>query len=371
MMLAPSACGAPMVPVSEQSPPLAAVQEVVLVETDSLFVARPVRLSIHPDGRLFVADDASGSVFEYARDGTLRSRFGRLGAGPGEFRAPGVVAFLGDTAIAVEDRRLRRLKVLATRDGEEMAQVRFDGISASAATFWRDTVWFGVLAPYQDPTTLQFTGLGALARWVPGDSVAPILWEAPDGLIVGGAVSPLAILASQEIVPDSLGFWVKYGVRDVLERRSRDGVLLREWPIPRIVRRGVPHEEIERVGESRSRWMSLSPDYAERTFSQDLALGALAPGRLVLMTLDTALDDETTIGTLYLSFLDPLGERACVDRRVPYSGAGRPVVTFYADTVVVLSQEVEEHASEVRLVAKYYTPLGEDCLSELPMPAVP
>lgn len=81
-------------------------REVVLAESDSAFVARPVRLSVHRDGGLFISDDASGSVFIFGGDGALWRRIGRLGSGPGEFRSPGLTVLLGDTAVAVEDRRL-------------------------------------------------------------------------------------------------------------------------------------------------------------------------------------------------------------------------------------------------------------------------
>jgi hypothetical protein len=349
-------------------PPLVPHREVVFAESDSVFVARPIRVGIDQDGRLFVSDDASGSVFVFSAAGALQRRLGRLGSGPGEFRSPGVTVFLGDTAVAVEDRRLRRLTIFALRTGAVTGTVRFDGVGSGAASGWRDTVWFGVLAPYQDPANLRFTGLGSLARWVVGDTLTRILWDAPAGLVIDGQVSPLSPLASQEIVVDSAGFWVKYGVRDVLERRDREGAIIREWIIPRNARRGVPQEETERIAGSRSRWMSLPPDYAERTFSQDLGLGEVAHGRLALVTFDEAPDDGAGTGVLYVTLLEPLAERACPDIPVPYAGAGRPVITFHADTLVVLSQDVPAGSTEVRLVARYYLPGEVGCPVARPMP---
>lgn len=138
--------------------------------------------------------------------------------------------------------------LLALPAGTALDMVRFDGIGAGTAGGWRDTVWFGVLAPYQDPASLRITEQGSLARWVVGDTIAPILWDAPEGLIVDGQISPLGALATQHIVADSVGFWVKYGVRDVLERRERDGTTTGEWSIPRTARRGYPVKQLSRSG---------------------------------------------------------------------------------------------------------------------------
>lgn len=54
---------------------------------------KPVGLSIHPDGRLFIADTHYHRVMIFSRDGELLGSFGRLGNGDGEFQLPTDVAF--------------------------------------------------------------------------------------------------------------------------------------------------------------------------------------------------------------------------------------------------------------------------------------
>lgn len=54
---------------------------------------KPVGLSVHPDGRLFVADTHYHRVTVFDRDGQLLGSFGREGNGDGEFRLPTDVAF--------------------------------------------------------------------------------------------------------------------------------------------------------------------------------------------------------------------------------------------------------------------------------------
>ncbi len=53
---------------------------------------KPVGITVHPDGRLFVADTHYHRVLVYDRDGQLLTTFGREGFGDGEFSLPTDVA---------------------------------------------------------------------------------------------------------------------------------------------------------------------------------------------------------------------------------------------------------------------------------------
>lgn len=53
---------------------------------------KPVGLTVHPDGRVFVADTHYHRVSVFDRDGKLLDRFGREGTGDGEFLLPTDVA---------------------------------------------------------------------------------------------------------------------------------------------------------------------------------------------------------------------------------------------------------------------------------------
>lgn len=61
----------------------------------------PVGLSVHPDGRLFVADTHNHRVQVFDREGVLLSEFGSIGHGDGQFSLPTDVAFDRDGFIYV------------------------------------------------------------------------------------------------------------------------------------------------------------------------------------------------------------------------------------------------------------------------------
>lgn len=64
---------------------------------------KPVGLSVHPDGRLFVADTHYHRVMIFDRDGESLLSFGREGFGPGEFQLPTDVAFDRDGFVYVAE----------------------------------------------------------------------------------------------------------------------------------------------------------------------------------------------------------------------------------------------------------------------------
>ncbi len=64
---------------------------------------KPVGLSVHPDGRLFVADTHYHRVMVFDRDGLKLAEFGREGTGPGEFLLPTDVAFDAEGLIYVSE----------------------------------------------------------------------------------------------------------------------------------------------------------------------------------------------------------------------------------------------------------------------------
>ncbi len=55
-------------------------------------LGKPVGMTVHPDGRLFVADTHYSRVMIFDRDGVLCGSFGREGLGDGEFQLPTDVA---------------------------------------------------------------------------------------------------------------------------------------------------------------------------------------------------------------------------------------------------------------------------------------
>lgn len=64
---------------------------------------RPMSLFFDSEGSLYVADSGQHAILIYGRDGRFRSRIGRKGEGPGEFRMPAVSYISWDGELVVED----------------------------------------------------------------------------------------------------------------------------------------------------------------------------------------------------------------------------------------------------------------------------
>ncbi|MHC4066200.1 MAG: 6-bladed beta-propeller [Planctomycetota bacterium] len=64
---------------------------------------KPVGLTVHPDGRIFVADTHYHRVLVFDRDGSPLDRFGEKGNGPGQFQLPTDVAVDGEGFIYVSE----------------------------------------------------------------------------------------------------------------------------------------------------------------------------------------------------------------------------------------------------------------------------
>ena len=83
-----------------------------------------VEAAADPQGRIFILDRTGPRIV--IADGRLRllGYFGRRGSGPGEFREPVSIGILADGRVAVLDRALRRVTLLAVRDGGRSLQVQ-------------------------------------------------------------------------------------------------------------------------------------------------------------------------------------------------------------------------------------------------------
>lgn len=88
-------------------------------------------------GRIAVLNAGSHEVFVFESDGSLFSRFGREGDGPGEFRLPFAMLGLTEDSIAVVDATGRR--TLFGRDGEYVGQFNTRLAGSGASSFIPDT----------------------------------------------------------------------------------------------------------------------------------------------------------------------------------------------------------------------------------------
>lgn len=350
-------------------------RRVVLQESESLFVGRPFRFYISPQGEHIVTDDGSARVLWFGPDGKLEFAIGRRGRGPGEFHAPGAVVLLDDSTVAIEERRSRALKVLRLPGGKELRTVNFTGAVADDNVLIRDTVWFGVIAPRMGEERGVYLGLGSLVQWAVADSFTTTRWDGPAAdLLSGQTLGPLGLLASQVIAVRDSVIFSKFGTRDTIHARLRNGDLLDAWPVPKTHRRGVSRAAID-YALDRKNWDDpkfRKRFWANEEFSQDIRLAVLNNGWLVLVTLDAMVDGEALNGVLMTTVLDLDGGRACIDRVMPHAGVATPLAIVRGDTVVTLTQELDAD-QRIRLIATYFPLFPLECewtaLRKVPSPA--
>lgn len=92
---------------------LSAARSVRLVEADSAPIVSSVPgVAIGRRGMVAIADDRDGNVKLFDASGRYVRTLGRRGGGPGEFRAPLGVAFVGDSTLLIADDFNRRWSLL-------------------------------------------------------------------------------------------------------------------------------------------------------------------------------------------------------------------------------------------------------------------
>ena len=64
------------------------IDSVEVVETDSVFVARPNSIAVDASGRVYVSDGSVKRVLRVERDGSGLAPITRVGGGPGEVQRP-------------------------------------------------------------------------------------------------------------------------------------------------------------------------------------------------------------------------------------------------------------------------------------------
>jgi hypothetical protein len=270
---------------------------------------------------------------------------------------------LDDSTVAIEDRRIAALKVLRIPSGRQLRAVHFPGAVADDYTVTGDTVWFATLAPRRGEGLGVYLGIGSLVRWITQDSSATVMWSGPSAdLLSGTTLSPLSVLASQVIAIRDSTIYSKFGTRDILEARRRDGTLIDAWGVPQKWRRGLS-EDLMRFALDQKNWYDpqFGEDFWGQTrFSSDRRLGILQNGWLVLATVDGWVSGKVLNGTVMVTLLDLDGERACVDRVVPTNGVAWPRVTLHGDSIVTLTQELDAN-DKLRLMAIYFPVMPASC----------
>jgi hypothetical protein len=142
---------------------------IALRDSGDMFIAEPAG-ALATDRYLFVADAGTASVLQYDRRGRLLRRLGRRGRGPGEFSAPGPIAVIGDTAVAIADVATAKVIVFGMDAGDYRYTKQLRG-SPFSLSISDDTVLAGTFDARQQHSMYRTTlGDSVESAWPSGRS---------------------------------------------------------------------------------------------------------------------------------------------------------------------------------------------------------
>ena len=322
--------------------PLPASGGVRLEESDSTFVAAATHLTAGPEGTVFVSDARNGVVHQFGRDGRFIRRFGRSGAGPGEFGLPSASAVLDDSLLVVADWNELRVSVFSLRTGAFVTSAPYQGHPFSMSG--RDgMVWIGLVNPSRATS---------LARWQLGTSGVEYIAPVPAEY----AASVQLMLTMPYTTATLLGDTILYGVagHGDLFLAWLDGSILDTIAVPSARRRGVPADIVHRFSRE------VDDAALAGMVSWLVALHRLSDGRIGVVHQDLTLGDGGVSSVSYLSLLSADRRRGCPDIVLQHAEEIRPLVAFAGDTLLTLETRVGD-GDQAEHVLTSYDLVGIEC----------
>src|SRR5690606_33276590 len=113
--------------VSSTGQILPVIDSVLLQESDSAYLGRPVALAVGPEGDYYVADNIVNRVLCFGAHGGLRLSYERSGQGPGELATTGPIRFLDDSLVLISDFSMFQLERYDRRSGESRGHWSYQG----------------------------------------------------------------------------------------------------------------------------------------------------------------------------------------------------------------------------------------------------
>lgn len=313
---------------------LASFASVRLQERDTAYIAKPNALAVSATGEFYVTDMLSRKVLRFDSTGSFLEMIGRRGGGPNEFEGPFRLTPVNDSTLAVVDVLRRQVVLWDLRSKTVQARLPFPGQFSSPQLVVAD----GSL--YASAVDVQHGSAGLRWRNLEGEPERlgqildvyleqfPTIWGNValdvdgDSIVYFGGRSEYVIVADKD--------W-----------RPRDS-----FPIPKLTRRGIPHEIDYSLSGGRNIYdlnKQLSVPYELRN---------LSGGRYAVFHLDASiLPNNTVIGRVFMTVVSMTGLSRCVDVMVPtHDSTSIPRLSFLADTLFVLDQFVvaDTAISEIR-----------------------
>lgn len=317
------------------------VDEVVLGETDSLYVAGPIALVVAGDGSLYVSDNVENHVVRFSRTGERTRTFGRSGRGPGELVAPFNLGLVGDSVLLVANDGRGLVTAYSISSGQYLYDVAVTG-STGQMTVRHDTVWMGLR---------HFGTQTGVVTWSAGDPTPRHMVDFPASYKASRQVA--TVYGYVQVLPLGDSLLVSYFASPDLLLTDMAGHVRRTLRIPAVRRRAIPADVERRYYEARSRneRANLVPLLA--------VSHRLSSGTLALVSYDIDWPGQVTLRRAWVILLSADLERACLDLPLPLTRDGTGNVAFQGDTLVTLEQEVQDLAT--RLVSRRYVVEEDAC----------
>lgn len=292
---------------------------ILLVESDTAFIGRPIGFAVSNSSEFYVSDGFSRRVLRFDSTGHFRQAIGRQGNGPDEFGQPALLVAVDDTTLLVSDDARRDFVVwnvnanksrlrFPNKGSQGVIAVDGDNILATSIDYGN-----GTIARRWKFSNLESQQFGRLPRRMNNPRIG-VIW---------GRI-PL------EAKNDTVVFVT--GDRDVVQIASGEFVPYDSITIPKRVRRGIPDVIDSTVGGGRTIYDVM------RQLSSPYAVHKLSGDRIAVIHFDATVEKSLVTGPAYLTVVSKSGAPRCVDRQLPTHEGAIPRITFRADTLYVLDQ---------------------------------
>lgn len=346
---------------------------MALAEDEEIYIGNPFSLLVVPrspesssPGEIWVSDFYANVLLQFDGTGRFVRRLGGPGTGPHEFTTIGQLFLTDDEVGAVELRR-REVKWFRRADGAYLRGAQFQtgsiGISPPVAVDGGR----GLAFPLLDPVSRTSVAIldAASGTWTRGGSL-PDAYRRSLDRGRGAFASYFRYVYLDALDPSAL-LLAFSGVDSLYRHEPGRAATSAIGGIPRRSRRGL---------EGECRFAGDAPDPAmamrecgnpRELFSPVSGAWRLGDGRLAVVHTDQRSEGVpprvVVTGTSYLTVLDPAGDAACVDLRIPGGSDARAVHDLKAGTLFVLDRRVTGERSTLWLLAVPVPSIG-DCPRE-------
>jgi len=329
-----AACGSPAADNGSTSV-LVQIDSTTIAETDSLNIGRPVDIVVSRNGTAYVSDVAQSHVIAIDRAGTVVRVFGQKGRGPGEFISPSWLSLRGDTSLFVKDGGQMIVEAFDTRTGRYLSsqplpkssgRIRADGIKLEVAAFSAEL--------QSNLAEVDENGIATTQGTIPeiGRKYPKLLGPFANQAFVRSDSTYYSISEFENAVSS----W-PIATRDVKHI---------EFPVRK--RRGASEVDFETMVNEPAKAASIAYRH-----SIPMLLERDSRGFLIIAMYDVDRVGETFKGRFFISIIDVLGARACVDILLSAPDDPPARLAFARDTLISLVQEITPTGKPSTLLRRY------------------